>query len=251
MADAWTTMGGDGGRFPLTRWSLIRRAGGAPGDERTTALNELLSAYWKPLYAFLRSRGADNETAKDRVQGFFVSLLERDLLDRFDPAKGKFRTFLLTCFERWCADAYDAERAAKRGGGAPVVRLDVRPEDDTAVAEVQARGGTPADHFLAMWAREKMARALSSMRARLLAAGDLAGAHVFEGYLEADNPARPGYAALAARSGLDESAVRHKLEKLRRGLREALLDEVRAEVRDDAEAEEELAALMGALGKAG
>src|SRR5207253_8343443 len=59
------------------------------------ALEELCRKYWFPLYAFLRRQGRSPEDAKDLTQGFLAQFLAKDRLRRAEPAKGKFRSFLL------------------------------------------------------------------------------------------------------------------------------------------------------------
>ncbi len=78
--------------FPTTRWTLILAA---QTDEsaRRAALDTLLSAYWRPLYVYLRRKGLPAEAAEDAVQGLILGLLEQDALSRLDPGcDGSART---------------------------------------------------------------------------------------------------------------------------------------------------------------
>ena len=95
-----TSMGGEDGRFHTTAWTqlinLTRQDVKAARDE----LSGLLGRYWKPVYCYLRRKGHDNETAKDLTQGFFAEVvIGRNLARQADPARGKFRTFLLTALD--------------------------------------------------------------------------------------------------------------------------------------------------------
>jgi RNA polymerase sigma-70 factor (ECF subfamily) len=76
--------------FPSTCWTLILSARESPGARRA-ALDELLTRYWRPLYAFARRKGLDRGQAQDAVQGFVVQLLEKDFLARVDPGRGRLR----------------------------------------------------------------------------------------------------------------------------------------------------------------
>jgi hypothetical protein len=49
----------------------------------------------EPIYFYIRRKDYDRETAKDLTQSFFTVFLENDYLKSVEPAKGKFRTFLL------------------------------------------------------------------------------------------------------------------------------------------------------------
>jgi hypothetical protein len=46
-----------------------------------------------------------------------VRVLEGRYLDRADPVKGRFRSFMLTSLKFFVADEGDRQRARKRGGG--------------------------------------------------------------------------------------------------------------------------------------
>jgi hypothetical protein len=81
--------------FATTHWSLILAAQGESPAARE-ALAELCRLYWYPLYAYIRRRGRAADEAQDLTQEFFARLLERDDLAGLDPARGRFRAFLLT-----------------------------------------------------------------------------------------------------------------------------------------------------------
>ena len=94
-------MGGMGQAFLTTCWSLIGNIQSA-GDRNHALIGVLLEKYWKPAYCFLRSKGYDNEEAKDLTQGFFCEIvLNKNLVQRADQAKGRFRTFLLHALSQY------------------------------------------------------------------------------------------------------------------------------------------------------
>src|ERR1700675_377963 len=104
-------------RFPTTRWNLVVAAGDAHGKAARFALFSLCENYWYPLYAYLRRRGYPADRAQDLTQDFFLRVLEGRYLDRADPEKGRFRSFLLTSLKFFVADEEDRQRTSKRGGG--------------------------------------------------------------------------------------------------------------------------------------
>src|SRR5260221_5724475 len=104
-------------QFPTTRWTLVIAAGDPHRKEARSALVSLCENYWYPLYAYLRRRGYPADQAQDLTQEFFVRVLEGRYLDRADPEKGRFRSFLLTSLKFFVADEADRNRAPKRGGG--------------------------------------------------------------------------------------------------------------------------------------
>ncbi|MBC8096702.1 MAG: protein kinase, partial [Akkermansiaceae bacterium] len=103
--------------FATTRWSLVLNAGQQSTAESAKALETLCSAYWFPLYAYARRKGYAAEDASDLTQEFFLRLLEKQFLESADPERGRFRTFLLTVFQRFLLKERDRDRAIKRGGG--------------------------------------------------------------------------------------------------------------------------------------
>src|ERR1017187_8706282 len=106
--------------FPITRWTLVIAAADTQRKDARSALVSLCDGYWYPLYAYIRRRGYPADQAQDLTQEFFIRLLEGHYLDRADPEKGRFRSFLLTSLKFFVADAEDRGRARKRGGGALV-----------------------------------------------------------------------------------------------------------------------------------
>src|SRR5882724_3832912 len=82
-------------RFPTTRWTLILEAKGDPAAKRR-AFDELARVYWRPLFVFLRSKGLDATAAQDAVQELLFTLLQRDLVEKVTPERGRLRGYLKT-----------------------------------------------------------------------------------------------------------------------------------------------------------
>ena len=101
-------------RFRTTRWTQIRALGGGDEDQRRAALEALVTRYWPAVYAHLRSRGQDRESAAELTQAFFAEVvLHRDLFTKAAPGRGKLRTLLLTALKRFRVDR--RRRAVARG----------------------------------------------------------------------------------------------------------------------------------------
>jgi DNA-directed RNA polymerase specialized sigma24 family protein len=108
-----TALGGKQHGFPATRQSLVDAAA-----HSREALAEIVALYWKPAYKHVRIRWRrSNEEAKDLVQGFFMVLVERNLLAGFDPAKGRLRTWLRACLDHFVQKQDESASRLKRGGG--------------------------------------------------------------------------------------------------------------------------------------
>lgn len=108
----------DGQRFfQTTRWSVVQRAADPQHPEAQEALSAICEAYWYPLYAYVRRSGHGPHDAEDLTQGFFAQLMRKETLASADPAKGRLRSFLLKCAQRYLSDERDRGRAEKRGSG--------------------------------------------------------------------------------------------------------------------------------------
>jgi hypothetical protein len=68
-----------------------------------TALAELCKTYWRPVFAFIRRLGHSPPDAQDLMRDFFVILLKGQLLQRADPARGRFRSLVLKALEDFYA----------------------------------------------------------------------------------------------------------------------------------------------------
>jgi DNA-directed RNA polymerase specialized sigma24 family protein len=113
--DGNTSIGGSGGRFPTTHWSVIGEVRPDSAAQNRQLIGDLLQHYWKPVYCYLRRKGQGYEQAKDLTQGFFHEIvLSRNLLQRADAHKGRFRTYLLTALQRYVANVHRDQHARKR-----------------------------------------------------------------------------------------------------------------------------------------
>ena len=139
--------------FVKTSWSLVRSLRKGEGWD------PLIRLYWKPLYLYVRRRGLDNETAKDLIQEFLTTLLERRSLERADPARGRFRTFLLAALDHFLADWKKKETRQKRGRGAPVLSFDFAVGERDYILEIES-GETPERLACRAWAHQLLDQCL-------------------------------------------------------------------------------------------
>ncbi|HKI17633.1 MAG TPA: ECF-type sigma factor, partial [Isosphaeraceae bacterium] len=146
-------------RFPATHWSRVVQSADGSSPEARAALEALCSAYWYPLYAFIRRRGHDPDGAADLVQGLFTHLLERNAFASADPRRGRFRTFLLAVCRNFLADQAEHRQAQKRGGGMAIASLDCSGAEGRYRAE-PADTLTPDRLFERAWALAMLERVL-------------------------------------------------------------------------------------------
>jgi len=234
--------------FPETHRSVVLAARSVVPEERARALDVLVAAYWRPVFRHVRARWRqDDEDAHDLAQGFFAAALEKEWIAKFDPARGKFRTYLLTCLDGFVAKERRAGRRLKRGGGTALVPLETTDEDgETRELPLPDRTDLEAQ-FQREWARSLFSLAVESLRARCADAGKAVAFTLFERYdLEgAEAHDRPTYAQLAADHGLPVTQVTNHLYWARRELRAAVLDKLREITASEEEFRSEARALLG------
>jgi RNA polymerase sigma-70 factor (ECF subfamily) len=222
--------------FMTTRWSVVLAAGGPSGTEARGALETLCRTYWYPLYVYARRRGQTRHDAEDLVQGFFGVLLERGSVASADPQRGRFRTFLLTAFQRCAADEHDRRIAQKRGGGERTLSLDF-DDGETRFASEPSHELTPEREFERRFALALLARTLDRLAAERPEDADLLA------FVGGKGDARP-YAEIAAARGTTEGAVKVAVHRLRARYRERLRAEIRETVAEDADVDDEIRHLL-------
>ena len=232
-------------QFPTTRWSLVVAAGHPQRKDARSALVSLCENYWYPLYAYLRRRGYPADQAQDLTQEFFVRVLEGRYLDRADPEKGRFRSFILTSLRFFVADEGDRQRAYKRGGGA-VVPLEFSSCEDRFQRE-PAHNETPDRIFERRWALSVLDRVVETLRNEFVHHGRPEHFERLKVFLlgQSDAP----YAALAHEMNTSEGALKVAIHRLRKRYRELFRQEIADTVADPAEVESELRFLAAVLSK--
>jgi RNA polymerase sigma factor (sigma-70 family) len=230
-------------QFPTTRWSLVVAAGDPQRKEARAALVSLCENYWYPLYAYLRRRGYAAEQAQDLTQDFFLRVLEGRYLDRADPEKGRFRSFLLTSLKLFVADEEDRQRAHKRGGGA-VVSLEFS-SGEVRYQHEPAHDETPERIFERRWALSVLDRVVERLRSEFVHHGRPEHFDRLKIFLlgQSDAP----YAALACEMNTSEGALKVAIHRLRKRYRDLFRQEIADTVADPAEVESELRYLAAVL----
>jgi RNA polymerase sigma factor (sigma-70 family) len=233
-----------GDAFPLTRHSVVAAAQGPDPQERLRAMDAITNSYWRPVYKYVRLRWRiEREDAEDFTQDFFFRLLEKDFLASYDPAKGKLRTFLRTCIDRFFMNqARDAHRQ-KRGNAAVHVVLDFEEAEHELAASAQTV--SPEDYFEKEWVRTLFALAVERLRQQCQSAGKSAHFALFERYDLGDSDARPSYAALAGEFSIAVTDVTNYLAFARREFRRAVLAQLRDMTGSDEEFQREAQSLLG------
>jgi RNA polymerase sigma-70 factor (ECF subfamily) len=233
-------------QFTATHWSLIVQAGEADPALRAAALEKLCSAYWYPIYSFIRRRcGCNHQDAEDLTQGFFAHLLKAETITRADREKGRFRTFLLGALEKFLINDWKRQHRQKRGGHNQTISI------DEAIAE--GRFGcepvdtdTPDKAFDLSWAATLLSRVLDRLRNQHTEAGRAELFDALKPTLSGKGPVC-SYAEIAAKLGKSEAAVRVAVHRLRTEFREMLRQEVAETVATAGQIDDEIRHLMGSI----
>ncbi len=230
--------------FPTTHWTVIIGSGGQ-SLESDAALEELCRAYWHPLYAFVRRSGIRPHDAQDLVQGFIHRLIERRDLATLSPDKGRFRTYLLTALRNYVIKQAEHQKAAKRGGGRPLLSLDADEAERFTLPDLSAE--SPEVAFDRQWAKTVLRRGLERLRSEFIARNK-------EPLFEALLPCLEGveakeYEGLEAKLGMKKGAIAVTVHRMRGRLQELLRAEVLQTVGSGPEAEKELLELLETLAR--
>src|SRR5712672_3162574 len=111
--------------FPATRHSIVAGMRSPRPEDRRSAFDALVTAYWKPVFKYVRLKWrAAPEAAEDLTQAFFLRAFEKEFFAGFDPSRARFRTYLRTCLDGFVANARKADARLKRGGAVTLIPID-------------------------------------------------------------------------------------------------------------------------------
>ena len=235
------------GCFVTTHWSVVLMAGRSDTARAQEALEKLCRTYWFALYAYVRRRGHSVEDAQDLTQEFFARLLEHHWVLKADRSKGRFRSFLLMAMKRFLAKEWAKAKAHKRGGQLPVIPLQLETAE-TRYSQKPADTRTPEQVFEKQWAVTLLASVLQRLRGEYKHAGKGECFEALEPCLVGDRERQP-YAALGAKLGMTEGAVKMAVGRLRARYRERLKEEIGHTVASPGEVDEELRHLFRVLAR--
>lgn len=240
--------GGGGDRFPTTRASAVLGVRSADPEERSRSLELITLAYWKPVYKYARLRWRlPPDEAEEVTQDFFTRALDKDLFASYDAARGRFRTFLRTCLERFVVDRRRVAVAQKRGGGKISLSLDF------ADAEHELAGASPPgpdaldEYFEAEWVRHLLSLAVEELRKHCEARSKQVHFRVFERYHLANPHEPPSYAEVASELGISTIDVTNRLNWARREFRRTVLETLHGITASEDEYKTEARAIFGVV----
>jgi RNA polymerase sigma factor (sigma-70 family) len=234
-------------RFATTHWSMVLLAADRGSPDADQALARLCERYWYPLYGYLRGRGYSADNAQDLTQAFFSRLIEGKVLRHADPARGRFRSFLLVSMKNFAANERERARARKRGDGVPNLSLEFEGAEGRLLREPPTFE-TPERVFDRRWAIVLLDGVAMRLRDDLTRAGKERQFEYLQGYLTGEVPAG-SYAQAGEALGMSEGAVKVVVHRLRRRFRDLLRDEIAQTVSSPEEIEEEIRHLWTAVAR--
>lgn len=216
-------------RFPTTDWQALTRIQ-RQGIDASKLTEKIFSAYWHPIYGYIRAQGFSKQDAEDLTQEFLTKTARHDLLSKPRCERGRFRSYLARCISHFIIDVQRRNDAEKRGGA---VQHAVFDPDLPAACESR----TPADIFHRQWIEQVLDRSMKALATEWKRRGR-------GQYFEALEPSIPwnseirSQQTIATRLGKSVSFVRKEIFRLRQAYRCYLRQTVEQLVpEDDVEAE--------------
>lgn len=218
-------------RFDSTQWSMVLRAREDSPDART-ALDRLCRTYRPPVIAYIRGRGYAAETTEDLAQTFFTRFIEDAYHASADPARGRFRAFLLVALKRFLINSDAEAHTLKRGGDISLRRLD---DSQLNLDQLTSGDDGPEYAFERSWAISVLDAAMRQLREEAREAGKL---EMFEQLSEflTERPDEADYERAARALNLRRNTLAVAVHRMRHRLREL----VHAELAQTTAAREDL-----------
>lgn len=234
-------------RFMTTRWSMVLAAGERATPDARDALAQLCSAYWYPIYAYVRRQGHGADEAQDLTQSFFARLLEKHVVEDARRERGRFRSFLLGALKHFLANEWRREHAEKRGGNVTITSIDAGAAETRYVREpVHER--TAEEIYERRWALTLLDNVLKALESEMAAERKSRLFDRLKVYLTGDD-ATPSYGDVGAALEMSEGAVKVAVHRLRQRYKAILRGHIAETVADESEVDEEIAALFAALAR--
>lgn len=234
---------GRSGLFDSTPWSEVLAAGDEGHANNRQSLERLCVLYWPPLHKYVRRKVRDAHLAQDLTQSFFERLLTGRSLRLADPARGRFRTFLVQAFEWHLSNEFREGRAIKRGGDVRIIPLDFSSgnfniADDSSLSAEQI--------FDQEWAIAVLNQTMVLLEEEQASANKKPLFNHLKRFLTGGAHSH-GYAEVCQELGMNEAAARMAVSRLRSRYRELLREEILKTVASSQDVDDEIRHLFRAV----
>jgi len=229
--------------FQTTRWSIVLEA--REGTERARqALENLCRTYRSPVVAYIRGRGCAAADVEDLAQAFFERFIGREFHAQADPARGRFRAFLLTALKHFLEDAAMREQTQKRGGLMHFQSLDTLQDHDGQAGLAERE--LPDQLFERAWAQAAVRAAMRRLQSETAAAGKSA---LFDQLCEflLERPDEAEYVRIGEALHMRRNTIAVAVHRLRQRLHEMVREELTDTAADESSLDQELNELQQSL----
>ena len=215
-------------------------------EQARQALERLCRIYWFPLYAWARRQGHQPADAEDLTQGFILHLLGNRFFPDADPARGRFRSYLLSSFRHYLSNEHSRATRQKRGAGRPSLSLETPGIEERYQRESPAQL-SPDQLYERRWALTVIATALQRLAQEAEGVGHAALFELVQDSITGNRGGLP-YAEVGRRLGMSEGAVATAVHRLRWRYRELFREEIAHTVSSLEEVDAEVRHLFQVLG---
>jgi RNA polymerase sigma-70 factor (ECF subfamily) len=159
-----------GDSFLTTHWTRVVAARG-DSPEAKQALSDLCALNYAPVLRFLRASGLSADDARELAHEFFANVLEHRSLDGSDPARGRFRSYLLGALKHFVANRRVHGSRLRRGAGSESVPLETAADTKHGSVPMALRAEASDTTFDREWALAVIERSMACIEEESVAAG--------------------------------------------------------------------------------
>lgn len=200
----------DGASFPPTRKSVLQLAQTGDAAAKEYLKEYLYSSYVGPMLAHAQRCGVAEHDAQAYAHDFLTGIIQETSAIAWDPAKGKFRSYLLGAFNHFLS--LRRRLSQKRGGGVEHVALDEQLRDVSSEDELR---------FDYDWAQELFTRAIQRLKSNYV--NNQRRFELLKSCLANDDYS---CSSLASGLGMSVGQVYVEVSRLRRRFRDCLRAEI-------------------------
>lgn len=232
--------------FSTTHWTVVFEAARESRESNRPALGAIVEKYWKPLYFVARHQGLSPADAEDATQAFLAGVVQGDFLEKADPAKGRFRSYLMTSWKRFLIDDYRNKNRLKRGGANVLTVSMTSEKGERQWLDVSAKSSDLDHVFNRGWASNLIDESIERLRSEYASGHRIA---VFNTLLPSlTSPLQASdYEKLASSLSISVGATKVAIHRLRQRFSQTLRSVIEETVENPNDVESEMTTLLNVL----